>query len=133
LVLDGPLQRDPLDRRRCIVGPDGQQARTEVSVLGVEDDFFLLAVSPITGRTHQIRAHLAASGYPLVGDATYALEARAGSSEATLRRQFLHAYSLTLKVYPSNAPHTFIAPLSADLQSWLVSSVPSLQQFQGIF
>src|SRR5581483_1510543 len=49
-VLDGPLQRDPDERRRCIVGPDGQTATTLVNVLAAEDGYALLNVHPITGR-----------------------------------------------------------------------------------
>jgi 23S rRNA pseudouridine1911/1915/1917 synthase len=126
LVLDGPLQRDPDDRRRCIVGPDGQQATTRVRVLAVEEDFALLDVRPITGRTHQIRAHLAAAGYAIVGDQMYAPPAVSGTPEAALRRQFLHAYSLTLRLYPDNTMHTFIAPLADDLVAWLQQYRPLL-------
>ena len=126
LVLDGPLQRDPDDRRRCIVGPDGQQATTRVRVLAVEEDFSLLDVRPITGRTHQIRAHLAAAGYAIVGDQTYAPPATPGTPEAALKRQFLHAYSLALRLYPDNTIHTFIAPLADDLVAWLQQYRPLL-------
>ncbi|MDQ2885382.1 MAG: pseudouridine synthase [Chloroflexota bacterium] len=125
-LLDGPLQRDPDDRRRCIVGPDGQQATTRVRVLAVEEDFALLDVRPITGRTHQIRAHLAAAGYAIVGDQMYAPPATPGTPEAALRRQFLHAYSLTLRLYPDNDMHTFIAPLADDLVAWLQQCRPLL-------
>jgi 23S rRNA pseudouridine1911/1915/1917 synthase len=126
LVLDGPLQRDPDDRRRCIVGPDGQQATTCVRVLAVEEDFALLDVRPITGRTHQIRAHLAAAGYAIVGDQTYATPAAPGTMEAALRRQFLHAYSLALRLYSDHDMHTFVAPLAADLLAWLQQYRPLL-------
>ncbi len=132
-VLDGPLKRDPDDRRRCIVGPDGQQATTRVRVLAVEEDFALLDVRPITGRTHQIRAHLAAAGLPpscsaamLFGDQTYAPFATPGTPEVALGRQFLHAYSLALRLYPDNDLHTFIAPLADDLLAWLRQYRPLL-------
>ncbi|HEV2663181.1 MAG TPA: RluA family pseudouridine synthase [Ktedonobacteraceae bacterium] len=125
-VFDGPLQRDPEDRRRCIVGTDGQQATTRVGVLAVEEDFALLDVRPITGRTHQIRAHLAAAGYAIVGDQMYAPPATPGTPEAVLKRQFLHAYSLTLRLYPDSSMHTFIAPLADDLVAWLQQYRPLL-------
>lgn len=124
-VLDGPLQRDPDDRRRCIVGPEGQRAVTIVRTLAVEDDFVLLEVQPVTGRTHQIRAHLAASGYAIVGDSIYALPAGAGTPEAAMRRQFLHAYSLELRRYPDNASCRFAAPLADDLDLWLERYFPA--------
>lgn len=124
LILDGPLQRDPQDRRRCIVGPGGQRAVTMVRVLAVEDELALLEVRPVTGRTHQIRAHLTALGYAIVGDSIYGLPARAGTPEAALTRQFLHAESLELRRYPDNALCEFVAPLADDLASWLKRYFP---------
>jgi 23S rRNA pseudouridine1911/1915/1917 synthase len=123
-MLDGALQRDPADRRRCIVGPEGQQARTVARALVSEGEFVLLEVRPVTGRTHQIRAHLAALGYAIVGDATYVLPADSGTPEADLKRQFLHAYSLELGRYPDNALCTFVAPLANDLTVWMEHYFP---------
>jgi 23S rRNA pseudouridine1911/1915/1917 synthase len=125
LLLDGPLQRDPDDRRRCIVGADGQEASTQVTVLTEQGDFLLVEARPITGRTHQIRAHLAAAGYALVGDPTYASVPEPGRPEAALTRQFLHAFSLTLKDYPADHPHTFVAPLPPELVIWLTQYFPA--------
>ena len=125
LALDGPLQRDPDERRRCIVGPDGDPATTTCRVLASVDGFTLLEVQPITGRTHQIRAHLAAFGYAIVGDQVYASEAKAGTAAAQLRRQFLHAYSLVLRRYPDDKRCTFAAPLANDLVLWLRQYLPS--------
>lgn len=125
LILDGALQRDPADRRRCIVGPEGQQARTVVRALASQGEFVLLEVRPVTGRTHQIRAHLAALGYAIVGDATYGLPAAEGTPEAAMKRQFLHASSLELRRYPDNALCSFVAPLANDLSVWLEYYFPA--------
>ncbi|HEX6477344.1 MAG TPA: RluA family pseudouridine synthase [Ktedonobacteraceae bacterium] len=128
-VIEGSLMRDPADRRRCIVGASGQHAETVLKVLAAEDNFALVEARPITGRTHQIRAHLAASGYAIVGDQTYAPAAVPGTSGAALRRQFLHAYCLALQHYPDNALCTFVAPLAGDLVAWLEGYFP---QWSGV-
>ncbi len=125
LILDGPLQRDPEERRRCIVGSNGQEARTIIKLLAIESEFLLLEARPITGRTHQIRAHLAAVGYAIVGDKTYALPAEFGTPRAAPGRQFLHAHSLELCCYPGNELCTFVAPLPDDLAQWLECYFPA--------
>jgi 23S rRNA pseudouridine1911/1915/1917 synthase len=123
-MLDGALQRDPSDRRRCIVGPDGQQAQTIIKVIATDGEFLLLEARPVTGRTHQIRAHLAAIGYAIVGDKTYSLPAEVGTPNAAMKRQFLHAYSLEFRRYPDNQLCTFVAPLAHDLRAWLEDYFP---------
>jgi 23S rRNA-/tRNA-specific pseudouridylate synthase len=125
-VLNGPLWRDPDDRRRCVVIESGQEAITQFRVLAVEDNCALLDVRPITGRTHQIRAHLAALGYAIVGDQTYAAPVASDQPASALSRQFLHAYSLALRDYPHNMPITFVAPLADDLVAWLECYYPVL-------
>ncbi|GER83618.1 MAG: RluA family pseudouridine synthase [Thermogemmatispora sp.] len=133
-LLDGPIQRDPQDRRRCVVGPEGLPAQTLVQVLAHQGPFLLLEARPITGRIHQIRAHLAALGYALVGDQTYAPPPLPGTPQAALGRQFLHAFSLTVRRYPDETPVTFVAPLSQDLRLWLEMHFPdalSLPVLQG--
>lgn len=70
-IITQSLRRDPLDRRRVVVDPAGQPAETRYRVLAAADTRALLLVEPHTGRTHQIRAHLAWLGHPLLGDATY--------------------------------------------------------------
>ena len=127
-ILSGPLQRDPDERRRCIVGPDGQEATTLVKVLAADEHFALLDVRPVTGRTHQIRAHLAAAGCGIVGDPVYTPITASTHPVTVLQRQYLHAYSLTLRTYPANQVRTFIAPLANDLEIWLAHSSPLLWQ-----
>jgi 23S rRNA pseudouridine1911/1915/1917 synthase len=123
-MLDGALQRDPDDRRRCIVGADGQTAQTFVKALAVEGGFVLVEALPVTGRTHQLRAHLAAFGYAIVGDTTYSLPAEVGTPTSAMKRQFLHAYSLEIRRYPDNQLCTFVAPLAHDLRAWLEDYFP---------
>ncbi|MFL5624514.1 MAG: pseudouridine synthase, partial [Ktedonobacteraceae bacterium] len=126
-VIDGPLQRDPDDRRRCIVGPEGQAATTFLKVMALSEnsEFALLEVRPLTGRTHQIRAHLAAWGYAIVGDQMYAPLAEDGTPQGALKRQFLHAYSLELQRYPDNQREIFVAPLADELVSWMSCYFPT--------
>ncbi len=123
-LLNGPLQRDPADRRRCIIGPNGQSAETMMRTIAVRGEYALLEARPITGRTHQIRAHLAAAGYAIEGDAIYGLPADEGTATLQLHRQFLHASSLELRDYPGNTRRTFVAPLADDLVAWLAVNLP---------
>ena len=124
LILDGALQRDPYDRRRCIVGPDGQEAQTVIKILASEGEFVILEAHLITGRTHQIRAHLAALGYAIVGDAVYSLTAKECTPTAAMKRQFLHASRLEFRDYPDNQLRSFVAPLADDLRVWLEKYFP---------
>ncbi|HCI80596.1 MAG TPA: hypothetical protein DHW02_13000 [Ktedonobacter sp.] len=125
LEINGPLWRDLDDRRRCIVTEDGQESVTRVRVLAQTDGFILLDVRPLTGRTHQIRAHLAAFGYSIVGDQVYASPVQPETPESMLHRQFLHAASLSMRRYPGNAPCTFVAPLADDLVAWMKQYFPT--------
>ena len=171
--IEEPLLRDPSDRRRVIVSPDGQSALTRYRTLGtVAADrsaaadttvavdvsvaaslaapsaatleptvYSLVLAEPVTGRTHQIRAHLAARGAVILGDAQYlalaaeCAAASAGDTLATLApapagapravilpmpisapRVMLHAWRLTCR-YPTSpgAPFVVTAPPPADL------------------
>ena len=73
------------------IGEDGQSARTEYETLAQNERFTLLQLTPRTGRTHQLRLHMAAVGYPLAGDWLYGAEDR-----ALIARPALHSYELTL-------------------------------------
>ncbi len=90
--IEAPVGRDPRDRQRMAVVAGGREAITEYEVLATGGGHTLLRLQPRTGRTHQIRAHLAYLRLPIVGDLRYG----GGTGPGGLRRQFLHAARLTL-------------------------------------
>jgi len=91
-LVDAPIARDPRQRKRMAVRRDGKPAQTEFEVL--DDDFqgnrALVRLKLLTGRTHQIRVHMAFIGCPVVGDAVYGYR----KQRVKLKRQFLHAGEL---------------------------------------
>ena len=108
-IIEAPVGRDPSNRKRMAVVADGRAARTQYHVIKYMGDYTLLEVRTETGRTHQIRVHLLAIGYPVVGDATY------GVKSDYLSRQFLHACRLGFKL-PSNGEYVeFTSELPPDL------------------
>ncbi len=90
--VEAPIGRDPRDRQRMAVTAGGREAVTAYEVLGAGGGYALLSLHPLTGRTHQIRAHLTYLGLPIAGDLRYG----GGPGPAGLPRQFLHASRLTL-------------------------------------
>ena len=99
--IEAPIGRDPKDRKRMAVVPDGRPAVTGYRVRERFRDWTLLELDLVTGRTHQIRVHCAALGHPVAGDAVYGTgTARRGPDG--LERLFLHAWRLEL-VSPTSA------------------------------
>lgn len=95
-VIDAPIERRPLPSLLRYVNQSGKPSRTEFRVLERRDGTSLLALRPITGRTHQLRVHCAHMGYPILGDPQYGSEAsKARSMEMGLTSQLLCAKSLT--------------------------------------
>jgi 23S rRNA pseudouridine1911/1915/1917 synthase len=108
-VIEADIGRDPRNRKRMAVVAEGREARTEYRVIKYIGDYTLLEVRPETGRTHQIRVHLAAIGYPVVGDKVY------GFKSPFLSRQFMHASRLGFKL-PSTGKYVgFKSELPPDL------------------
>ncbi|HEX2884054.1 MAG TPA: RluA family pseudouridine synthase [Candidatus Limnocylindria bacterium] len=91
--VEAPIGRDPRDRQRMAVVAGGRESVTEYQVLATGGGYALLALRPLTGRTHQIRAHLAYLGLPIAGDLRYG----GGEGPGGLRRQFLHAARLGME------------------------------------
>ena len=121
LIVDAPIGRHPTQRTTMAVVARGKPARTHVSIVERLGTATLLRCRLETGRTHQIRVHLAAIGHPLVGDPAYGgrrARARANRDAATLPRfgrQALHAARLSL-VHPlARRDMTWESPLPADL------------------
>ena len=114
-VIEAPIGRDSGDRKKMAVTGEsrGRQARTNYRVLRYIGKNSLLEITPETGRTHQIRVHLAAIGYPVIGDATY------GKKSIYLNRQFLHAHRLGFYLPSSGKFVEFESPLPEDLQKAL--------------
>ncbi len=111
--IEAAIGRDPRNRKRMAVVSEGRPARTNYKVVKYLDGYTLLEVEPETGRTHQIRVHFAAIGFPVVGDATY------GTRSKHLSRQFLHAYRLGFKLPSTGDYMEFNSELPEDLQGAL--------------
>ena len=92
-TIDMPIARSKKDRKKMAVAKDGKKAVTHFKVLKRYNDCTLLEVIIETGRTHQIRVHLAEIGYPIIGDYTYSN----GKNRFNVEGQMLHAYKIKFK------------------------------------
>ena len=119
-VVEAPVERDSDDRRRMVVRASGREATTRFRRIASWDlghgKVALVHARPLTGRTHQIRVHLAYAHFPIVGDPVYG---RRGDTSG-LERQFLHAWRLTVRL-PHAGERTFTAPLAPELSAYLAS------------
>jgi 23S rRNA pseudouridine1911/1915/1917 synthase len=123
-MIDAPIGRDPSHRQRMAILPAarGREAQTRYRVREYLDGYTYLEVSPITGRTHQIRVHLASLGHPIVGDAVY------GKASPLVGRQFLHAWRLAFRHPATGEEVSFEAPLAGELQEALAEASRSGRQ-----
>ncbi len=117
-TIDAPLASDERDRRRRVVAAGGAASVTHVDRLDVAVSIgrSLVRCRPVTGRRHQIRVHLAARGWPVLGDALY------GQAHDGLPRHALHAWRLSI-VHPlAGTRQSMEAPLPGELLALLVES-----------
>ena len=110
-TIDAPLARDPLDRRRVIALAGGAASETRYATIDAHDGLSLVRCELVTGRTHQIRVHLAARGCPIAGDAVY------GQAGALIARPALHAWRMTLPHPITREPMTIVAPIPDDMRA----------------
>lgn len=117
-TIDAPIGRASRQRHRMAVsGAASREARTHFEVIELLPAETYLEARLETGRTHQIRAHFAAIGHPLTGDATYGGELKYG-----LERQFLHAHRLAFTHPVSGKRLSFVSELPADLTAALTAA-----------
>jgi len=107
-----PLARDPADRRRVVAMAGGAASETRYDVRElIGGGRAIVRCELVTGRTHQVRVHLSASGWPIVGDPVY------GRADAAIARQALHAWRITF-AHPVTGERLQVeAPLPADMQA----------------
>jgi 23S rRNA pseudouridine1911/1915/1917 synthase len=124
--IEQPIARDPRNRARMAIVRGGRPALSLFKVNRTFERFTLLDVEIKTGRTHQIRVHLAAIKHPVVGDKTYGggrentiASPKLRAALRTLDRQFLHAAHLGFRHPATGDSMRFSAPLPADLESLL--------------
>jgi 23S rRNA pseudouridine1911/1915/1917 synthase len=125
-VVDAPIARHPNERKRMAVVPGGRKARTLYWVRERYAGCALAECRLVTGRTHQVRVHMAHLGHALVGDPVYAGRQWRALEDAELAalcrnfpRQALHAWKLTITHPATGVPMTFEAPLPEDITGLL--------------
>lgn len=122
VVVEKPVARDPRDRKRMAVVQTGKPAKTTFVRLARFESYDLLRATLHTGRTHQIRVHLASAGHPVAGDSIYGGVSRGRLDEMAVLhpgRHFLHAAWLRLRHPSSGALIDLRSPLPPDLRDSL--------------
>lgn len=122
VTVDKPLGRDPNDRTRMAVRPEGRAAKTDFHRLARLESTDLLRAHLHTGRTHQIRVHLASIGHPVVGDDTYGGGGGRRLVSLPPKRHFLHAAWLVFRHPVSGAELDLRSPLPEDLKRSLAAA-----------
>ena len=115
-IISGSIGRDKFDRKKMTVTADGKYAVTEFKVLERFKNFTYVECKLQTGRTHQIRVHMAEIGHPLVGDEKYT----ARKNPFDIKGQALHSHTLSLTHPTTGERMNFIAPLPDDMKKILI-------------
>ncbi|MCC6574909.1 MAG: RluA family pseudouridine synthase [Planctomycetes bacterium] len=122
-TIDVPIarQEDSQGRRRKVEAGEGRRAVTRYRVLAQRGPYSLVELELVTGRTHQLRAHLAHVGSPIVGDDEYGSREknRHAREKLRLKRQFLHAARVTMEHPLTGGPLEIVAPLWPELSQAL--------------
>jgi 23S rRNA pseudouridine1911/1915/1917 synthase len=114
-TVEGNIGRHPVERKKmAVLKTDGRAAETSFKVLRVLREFTYLEAYPKTGRTHQIRVHLAHGGYPIVGDEAYGKKAK-----TLVPRPLLHAYRIEFIHPVKNLPMKIKAPVPVDMEEFV--------------
>jgi 23S rRNA pseudouridine1911/1915/1917 synthase len=119
LTVDKPLARDPRDRKRIAIVSSGRNAKTDFTRLARFSPGDLLRAHLHTGRTHQIRVHLASTGHPVMGDDVYGGGGGRRIAGLAPKRHFLHAAWLQFTHPVTGAPMDIRSPLPDDLKASL--------------
>jgi 23S rRNA pseudouridine1911/1915/1917 synthase len=114
-LIDAPIGRDKRHRKRMAIVRSGREARTSYQVIRLFDEHSLVELEPETGRTHQLRVHLAWLGYPVVGDKVYGYR----KQRVLKGRHFLHAHKLELTHPVTGASLSLTSALPDDLEDLL--------------
>jgi len=125
-TIDFPLirsKKSPIKRKIVIKKNKGKSALTKYKVLKRYEGYTLLEIFPETGRTHQIRVHLASIGFPVLGDKIYGKSKKL--NKLNLSRHFLHAQTISF-VLPSGESIKIQAPLPEDLKNILQQIEPKI-------
>lgn len=121
-LIDAPIGRDPAQRKMMAVisansprarSTRSREAQTRYTVIQYYNGFSLVECAPVTGRTHQIRVHLAYAGFPIVGDTVYGRR----KQRLPMDRHFLHASGLSFNRPADGERVTFAAELPPELQT----------------
>jgi 23S rRNA pseudouridine1911/1915/1917 synthase len=122
-LIHKPIARDPGNRKRMAIVSGGRDAATKYAVTevftrndgAVARAYSLVRAHPLTGRTHQLRVHLASIGYPIVGDALYGAR-KDPLTRALAPRQLLHSSELVFALPSSGAEKRLHAPMPEDMR-----------------